>query len=269
MYGYTEAEALKMNITQVVPPGKRKEEIEYLQRIASGEIVESFETQRITKNGKVLDIWLVVTCLKDDSGIIDSIATTERDITEIKNELRKKETEVKILMGLLPICASCKEIRDDRGYWHQIESYIRDHSEAEFTHGICPKCAEKLSPESKPRDAHFNYIRIDNRHVLHTIKDDLDPELYVECNLCGAIMIEAEDVTEVLEDLSDELGEYPDYRDRKIHEVLNEALFETPIDEDSPDFYNFGDMHVVLFSDNECECFGGPQRKPLTTVKMS
>ena len=269
MYGYTEAEALKMNITQVVPPGKKKEEMEYLQRIASGEIVESFETQRITKNGKVLDIWLVVTCLKDDSGIIDSIATTERDITEIKNELRRKEIEVKTLRGLLPICASCKEIRDDSGYWHQIESYIRDHSEAEFSHSICPKCADKLYPESKPMDAHVHYIRIDNRHVLHTIKDDLDPELYVECNLCGAIMIEAEDVKEVLEELSDELGEYPDYRDRKIHQVLNKALFEIPIDEDSPDFYNFSDMQVVLFNDNDCKCFGGPQSKPLTTVKRS
>ena len=150
MYGYTEAEALEMNVAHVAPPGIKKKEMEYLERIASGEIVESFETQRISKNGKVLDIWLVVTCLKDDSGIIDSIATTERDITEIKNELRKKETEVKILRGLLPICASCKEIRDDSGYWHQTESYIRDHSEAEFSHSICPKCTEKLYPEFNP-----------------------------------------------------------------------------------------------------------------------
>jgi PAS domain S-box-containing protein len=147
MYGYTEAEALEMNIEQLVPPGKKKKAMEYLERIASGKIVESFETKRISKNGKVLDVWLVVTCLKDDSGSIDSIATTERDITEIKNELRKKETEVKMLKGLLPICASCKEIRDDSGYWHQIESYIRERSEAEFSHSICPKCAEKLYPE--------------------------------------------------------------------------------------------------------------------------
>lgn len=150
MYGYTEAEALEMNIVHMVPPDIKIEAMEYLERIASGDIVESFETQRISKDGKILDVWLVLTCLRDDSGAIDSIATTERDITEIKNELRRKETEVKTLRGLLPICASCKQIRDDRGYWHQIESYIRDHSEAEFSHGICPKCAERLYPEHNP-----------------------------------------------------------------------------------------------------------------------
>src|SRR5438093_1680495 len=54
---------------------------------------------------------------------------------------------VKQLKGLLPICASCKRIRDDRGYWNQIEEYIRKHTEAEFTHGLCPECARKLYPE--------------------------------------------------------------------------------------------------------------------------
>ena len=56
-------------------------------------------------------------------------------------------SEVKALSGLLPICASCKKIRDDKGYWNQIESYIRDHSEADFSHSICPDCAKKLYPE--------------------------------------------------------------------------------------------------------------------------
>ena len=54
---------------------------------------------------------------------------------------------MKKLGGLLPICASCKKIRDDKGYWNQIEEYIRDHSEAEFTHSICNECAEKLYPD--------------------------------------------------------------------------------------------------------------------------
>lgn len=147
LYGYSETEALEMNIQQLAPPEQKKKALEYITQIASGEIVESFETQRITRDGKIIDVWATITCLKDNSGIIDSIALTERDITDIKNELRSKEKEVKILRGFLPICASCKEIRDDKGYWHQIEEYIRDHSEAEFSHSICPKCAKKLYPE--------------------------------------------------------------------------------------------------------------------------
>ncbi len=55
--------------------------------------------------------------------------------------------EVKILRDFLPICACCKKIRDDKGCWTQMEAYIRDHSEAEFSHGICLKCVKKLYPE--------------------------------------------------------------------------------------------------------------------------
>ncbi len=62
-------------------------------------------------------------------------------------ELQENLDQVKLLSGLLPICASCKKIRDDKGYWRQIELYIHDHSEADFSHGICPECAKKLYPE--------------------------------------------------------------------------------------------------------------------------
>ncbi len=57
---------------------------------------------------------------------------------------QKKE---KIGPRLLPICASCKKIRDDKGYWNQIESYIKEHSEADFSHSICPECSKKLYAE--------------------------------------------------------------------------------------------------------------------------
>ena len=67
----------------------------------------------------------------------------EKLITELQQALSK----VKTLSGLLPICASCKKIRDDKGYWNQIESYIKDRSEAEFSHGICPECIKMLYPE--------------------------------------------------------------------------------------------------------------------------
>jgi hypothetical protein len=50
------------------------------------------------------------------------------------------------LKGLLPICSSCKKIRDDQGYWNHLEMYIRDHTEAEFSHGLCPECVRKLYP---------------------------------------------------------------------------------------------------------------------------
>ena len=62
-------------------------------------------------------------------------------------ELQQALAQVKKLSGLLPICASCKKIRDDKGYWQQIEQYISEHSEALFTHGLCPECAKKLYPE--------------------------------------------------------------------------------------------------------------------------
>lgn len=58
--------------------------------------------------------------------------------------------KMKYLEGILPICASCKKIRDSKGSWHQIEGYVRDRSEAEFSHGICPECTEKLYPEFNP-----------------------------------------------------------------------------------------------------------------------
>jgi hypothetical protein len=55
--------------------------------------------------------------------------------------------EIRVLRGIMPICSSCKKIRDDDGYWRRVEVYIRDHSEAEFSHSVCPECAVKLYPE--------------------------------------------------------------------------------------------------------------------------
>ena len=71
-----------------------------------------------------------------------------RDALALRNaELQEALAKIRTLTGFLPICASCKKIRDDKGYWTQIETYIRDHSEAEFSHGICPECAKKLYPD--------------------------------------------------------------------------------------------------------------------------
>jgi hypothetical protein len=66
-----------------------------------------------------------------------------------RRRLDQAIASVKTLSGLLPICASCKRIRDDQGYWSQIESYLKRHTEAEFSHGICPECVVRLYPELK------------------------------------------------------------------------------------------------------------------------
>ncbi len=70
------------------------------------------------------------------------IVEKEKEKTII--ELQKALSEVNQLKGLIPICASCKKIRDDKGYWNQIESYVEKHSEASFSHGVCPDCADQL-----------------------------------------------------------------------------------------------------------------------------
>lgn len=82
--------------------------------------------------------------------------TTEEKREKALQEREKALEDVRILRGLLPICASCKRIRDDQGYWTQLEGYIKTHSEADFTHGICPECARELYPEflkKKDRDS--------------------------------------------------------------------------------------------------------------------
>ncbi|MBM3300191.1 MAG: PAS domain S-box protein, partial [Deltaproteobacteria bacterium] len=71
----------------------------------------------------------------------------EEKLAHLVEELQAALAKVKILSGLLPICASCKKIRDDSGYWTQVEVYVRERSDAEFTHSICPDCASKLYPE--------------------------------------------------------------------------------------------------------------------------
>jgi sensor domain CHASE-containing protein len=71
----------------------------------------------------------------------------EEELQRERDKLQEALDNVRTLHGLIPICAHCKKIRDDKGYWNQIESYIRDHSEADFSHSICPECAKNLYPD--------------------------------------------------------------------------------------------------------------------------
>jgi len=69
------------------------------------------------------------------------------NLQRVEHDFLIARNEIKTLKGFLPVCSSCKKIRDDKGYWTQIEAYIRDHSEAEFTHSLCPDCMKKLYPD--------------------------------------------------------------------------------------------------------------------------
>jgi PAS domain-containing protein len=119
----------------------------YAPVAASGQSV-SFETYF-----PPMDKYFSISVFSPRSG---QFATVFTDITAHKKLLEQKEkligklreagNKIKTLRGLLPICASCKKIRDDQGYWQQIELYVRDRSEADFSHGICPECAVKLYP---------------------------------------------------------------------------------------------------------------------------
>jgi AmiR/NasT family two-component response regulator len=68
-------------------------------------------------------------------------------LRHLNEELEKALSEIKILRGIIPICMGCKKIRDDTGYWNLVEEYISDHSEAEFSHVLCPECMKKFYPD--------------------------------------------------------------------------------------------------------------------------
>jgi len=73
----------------------------------------------------------------------ETVAAQKQLIAELEDALSK----VKTLSGLLPICSGCNKIRDDKGYWSQVEGYIQEHTDAQFTHGLCPDCVRKYFPE--------------------------------------------------------------------------------------------------------------------------
>jgi hypothetical protein len=75
------------------------------------------------------------------------VHSLRRNEHRLQERIQEAVARIKVLSGLLPICAACKKIRDDQGYWEQIEVYIRQHSEAQFSHGICPSCIRKMYPE--------------------------------------------------------------------------------------------------------------------------
>ncbi len=78
------------------------------------------------------------------------LSKTNRELTTINEDLKQAISEIKQLQGIIPICATCKKVRDDAGFWGQVEKYVTDHSGAQFSHGICPDCARK----------HYQYVTL-------------------------------------------------------------------------------------------------------------
>ena len=122
----------------------------------TGQFFSSTDQVFVRKDGTVFPISVISSPILENGKVVAAV-TAFRDISEQKkletekeNLIRKLQESldtIKTLHGILPICASCKKIRDDQGYWNQVEVYVRDHTDAEFSHGLCPECAKKLYSE--------------------------------------------------------------------------------------------------------------------------
>jgi PAS domain S-box-containing protein len=160
--GYTPDEAMQQSLSETVTTESTKIAMadmeEIFQNAATGKIRKTrvHELEFTRKGGGT--IWLEVSSigLYNSSGKFFGILCAGRDISERKKaedeknkliaQLQAALAEIKTLTGLLPICSVCKKIRDDQGKWEELEVYIRDHSQADFSHGICSECLGKLYP---------------------------------------------------------------------------------------------------------------------------
>jgi PAS domain S-box-containing protein len=153
MFGFSKEEIHGRDILELTVPAEGRDEA----RSALGSVVDGvsvhMDAGRLRRDGQLIDVSIIAVPVDDGKGV-NMAYVLYRDITQKKRgdrereelirELQKALTDVKTLGGLLPICAWCKKIRDDKGYYHQIETFIAKHSEAKFTHGICPECREKF-----------------------------------------------------------------------------------------------------------------------------
>ena len=151
-YGYSKEAMQQMNISEINT--LTKEEIRMEMEKARSEERNYFIFRHRLSNGGIRDVEVFSgpisrkgrTLLCSIVHDISERKKIEKEREEVIVQLQKALSEVKTLRGFIPICASCKKIRDDKGYWNQIESYIQTHSEAEFSHSLCPECVKKLYP---------------------------------------------------------------------------------------------------------------------------
>lgn len=154
MLGLSLEEFLALRAEEFTHPEDRKPDLTLWHELERGER-DSYQrdTRFVRKSGEVVHVRLTVSFARGADGRPTAILTFAEDVTERKREEEARERlvaelqqalqEVKTLSGLLPICSYCKQIRDDEGYWHSVEAYVSAHSEAEFSHGICPSCLAK------------------------------------------------------------------------------------------------------------------------------
>lgn len=152
-YGFRAGEIIGRNVSILYPDERLDELIDSMERIKRGDHVGRTETARVRKGGRLVPVSVTISPMKNVDGKITGASVIARDITNRKREeherikLIQELTDAlgraRTLAGLLPICPNCKRIRDDQGYWQQVEAYISEHSDAVFTHGICPDCAKE------------------------------------------------------------------------------------------------------------------------------
>jgi len=155
LFGYSRDEMIGLNARETY--AHSEDRFRFQQKIEREGFVRDYEIKLKKKDGTEMECLFTAIVRRTADGDILGYQGIIRDITERKrmeeerekliDELQEALANIKTLRGLLPICSYCKKIRDDKGYWNQIESYIRDHSGAEFTHGMCPECLKKLYPD--------------------------------------------------------------------------------------------------------------------------
>jgi len=141
----------RMAASRLLPPGAQPFEQEMLQAT-----VKHKDGREILVEAQWRLVWGEDGRLLGFQGVTRDITERRRMETEREDlirELTRALTEVKQLSGMLPICSQCKKVRDDHGYWSQIETYLSEHSEATFTHGVCPECAQRFREEIQARRA--------------------------------------------------------------------------------------------------------------------
>ena len=158
--GYSEEELIGMNNRQYTDKENARKVFQAFNMVyKTGVPTRHFGWELIRKDGTKGFVGCSVSLIKDSSdnpigfrGVLNDITERKRAeeaLEEERKRLQQALDEVRTLRGIVPICASCKKIRDDKGYWSQVEKYVSDHTEAKFTHGICPDCVEKVYPEYK------------------------------------------------------------------------------------------------------------------------